>query len=350
MKTFAMLMLPAALCLVLGVTGCNGCASTAAAPVVSSDPADVNMLPATGQAGQTATVVQPARVLDERQNGPQTYQQGEQYPVQQGGSPQQGSSQPPDALDEADQAPPPLPQYSEPAPTQPNTLWTPGYWRNSRNGYYWVPGAWVAPPYAGALWTPGYWGADGSRFRFHQGYWGRHVGFYGGVPYGGGYTGTGYRGGYWNGNDFRYNQAVYHVDVNLFHNVYNQPERMDYPYGRVSFNGGQGGIPVVPIAAEMLALHEQHVGAVRFQYDIDRQAYSNRAQFYQNNHGRPEAYFAGNGYVRPGEVVVQRQVVVEGHDGFPGRGHAYGHDDNRGEHHDDHHDDGRGRGDAKHDH
>ena len=42
---------------------------------------------------------------------------------------------------------------------------------------------------------------------FHEGYWGPHVGFYGGIDYGFGYTGAGYAGGYWNNGAFYYNRS-----------------------------------------------------------------------------------------------------------------------------------------------
>src|SRR3546814_6139575 len=53
-------------------------------------------------------------------------------------------------------------------------IWTPGCWAVNHHGYYWVPGAWVLPPYTGALWTPGYWGYIGNVYQWHPGYWGRH--------------------------------------------------------------------------------------------------------------------------------------------------------------------------------
>ena len=169
----------------------------------------------------------------------------------------------------------------------------------------------------GALWTPGYWGADGPRYRFHHGYWGRHVGFYGGVPYGGGYGGTGYRGGYWNGNRFYYNRAVNRVDPNVIHDVYERPEPA-YLGVRVSYNGGSGGIAIMPIAAELIALREQHERPIQYQVDLERQASSRRGQFYGVNQGRPEVYIAPEGFERGVEtrviqpqIVVQRPVVVE---------------------------------------
>src|ERR1700677_3673599 len=112
-------------------------------------------------------------------------------------------SPPPPVVEEAvitvDSAPPPLPVYVQPPCPAPNLLWTPGYWHHGFFGYYWVPGAWVPAPYVGALWTPGYWGWSGGSFVFNAGYWGPHIGFYGGVNYGGGYMGIGFAGGNWNG-------------------------------------------------------------------------------------------------------------------------------------------------------
>ena len=56
-----------------------------------------------------------------------------------------------------------------------------------------------ARPESGFLWTPAYWGWEGGHYRFYNGYWGPHVGFYGGINYGFGYGGVGFAGGYWNG-------------------------------------------------------------------------------------------------------------------------------------------------------
>ena len=63
----------------------------------------------------------------------------------------------------------------------------------------------MQPPQIGFLWTPGYWGWGGGAFFFHEGYWGPHVGFYGGINYGFGYGGVGYEGGRWEGGHFAYN-------------------------------------------------------------------------------------------------------------------------------------------------
>lgn len=239
---------------------------------------------------------------------------------------------------EADQPPPPLPEYAQPVASRPNTIWTPGYWQHSQAGYYWVPGAWVAPPYVGALWTPGYWGADGPRYKFHHGYWGRHVGFYGGIPYGGGYMGTGYRGGYWRGNQFYYNRSVNRLDMNVIHDYYDQPEP-GYSGVRVSYNGGNGGIMLLPIAAELIALHEEHERPVQYQYDLELRARGNRGQFFGFNQGRPEISFAPEGYVIDEEIPQ----YIEERDGS-GRGHAYGHYKDHGDEGKGHGNEGRGHG------
>ncbi len=184
------------LTLALGATGCK---SNSNAPIVDSattdatDPADVNMAPVNTSTQQP--VQQPAAVLGQRSEAPPPQQQSDTY--------EQAYDQDQDAVDAgqqalyADQAPPPLPDYQQPELTEPGYEWTPGYWSYAPTGYYWVPGVWVAPPFVGALWTPGYWGWYSGRYRFHHGFWGSHIGFYGGIDYGFGYTGSGYHGGYW---------------------------------------------------------------------------------------------------------------------------------------------------------
>ena len=91
-------------------------------------------------------------------------------------------------------------------------MWTPGYWAGAGVAYYWVPGTWIHPPQVGVLWTRGYWGWGGVvAYLFHAGYWGPHIGFYGGVNYGFGYGGVGYEGGYWNNGQFAYNRSVNNI-------------------------------------------------------------------------------------------------------------------------------------------
>jgi hypothetical protein len=291
--------------------GCQGKGVSASGP----DPAQANMAPVNGQAqvlGQNAAYT------------PQ--QQGESYPPQQGypqqapapiqqNYPQQGYPQQPgyeptpdeqageEALEETTQAPPPLPEYDQPAAPGPGYLWTPGYWAWGPYGYYWVPGAWVEAPYYGALWTPPYWGWYGSRYRFHPGYWGRHVGYYGGINYGFGYIGIGYFGGYWSGNSFYYNRAVTRVGGGI-RTVYERPvvyNNVHYgaqPINRVSYNGGHGGINLQPRPSEIAAMRERHDAPLAVQHQARVEASQNRGQSFAVNRGRPEMAYAPHGFAR----------------------------------------------------
>ena len=112
--------------------------------------------------------------------------------------------------------PPPLPVYEQPLCPGDGYLWTPGYWAYDYDvsDYYWVPGTWVMAPEVGFLWTPAYWGWGGDGFVFYDGYWGPHVGFYGGINYGFGYFGVGFEGGRWDGGHFFYNRSVNNVNIN----------------------------------------------------------------------------------------------------------------------------------------
>ena len=81
-----------------------------------------------------------------------------------------------------------------------------------------------------------------TRSAWNPGYWGPHIGFYGGVNYGYGYTGTGYEGGYWNNGAFFYNRSVNNVtNVTNITNVYNKTVINNVTVNNVSYNGGQGG-------------------------------------------------------------------------------------------------------------
>ena len=302
-----------------------GCKKNEPAPVVSgvdpNDPAAANM--AAAPAGQPyngnapAYNTQPSRVLGQNQayNG---NAQGTEYPpdsqYDNGSYEDQGN---PRAYDTAyaDQAPPPLPPYApQPPARRPNSIWTPGYWAHSPRGYYWVPGAWVAAPYQGALWTPGYWQNNSGRYLFHPGYWGRHVGFYGGIPYGYGYPGRGFDGGYWNGPNFYYNTDVENVDPNVIRFVYVHPEP-PLPSVRISFNG-PGGISLLPIAAELIAMHERHRHPVRMQYESLWRYAEDPRQFYgyapaPATWAVPEVYEPERWYgPAPQPYVVEQPPVV----------------------------------------
>jgi len=186
-------------------------------------------------------------------------------------------------------APPEMPDYDQPPCPTDGYLWQPGYWSwsVSARDYYWIPGVWVAPPRPGVLWTPGYWGFIGGVYRFHHGYWGETVGFYGGVHYGYGYFGVGFVGGEWHSGAFRYNTAVVHVNTTVVRNVYvNKTVINNTAVNRTSFNG-QGGITAKPNAAENAAMHQQHFRATPDQVAHQQAAVGNRGQFASFNKGAP---------------------------------------------------------------
>ena len=186
--------------------------------------------------------------------------------------------------EEAAEPPPALPDYDQPPPPDEDYIWTPGYWAWALEGYYWVPGAWVEPPYVGALWTPGYWAFYGGRYRFHHGFWGLHIGFYGGINYGYGYTGYGYYGGYWRSGHFFYNREVNHiVDTRRFR-VYNYRVNDVRFAGRPSFNGPRG-IAVRPRPAEIAVMRERRYAPLPAQTQLRQQMMQNRQQFYQRTMG-----------------------------------------------------------------
>ncbi len=189
---------------------------------------------------------------------------------------------------QASQPPPELPVYEQPPCPGPGYIWNPGYWGWGGNGgYYWVPGVWVLAPYTGALWTPGWWGFVSGCYRWHSGYWGSHVGFYGGVPYGYGYTGSGYHGGYWNHDRFMYNRSVNNINTTNITNVYNTTIINNNVNNRVSYNGGRGGLKVRPTQSEFNAMREQHLRPLPTQIAHRTQAMQNRQQYASVNHGRP---------------------------------------------------------------
>ena len=200
--------------------------------------------------------------------------------------------------------PPILPVYVQPPIPAAGYIWTPGYWAWNGDGYYWVPGTWVLAPYYGALWTPGYWGWSSGVYVFHAGYWGRHVGFYGGVNYGYGYGGSGYVGGHWGAGGFYYNRAVNQFGGVHVTNVYNETVVHNTYVSRTSYNGGQGGLIAHASAQEAAFAREQHTGPVAAQQQQMTMASHNRALFASVNHGNPPiaataraGAFAGAGVV-----------------------------------------------------
>jgi hypothetical protein len=186
-------------------------------------------------------------------------------------------------------APPPLPFYEQPVIPAEGYLWIPGFWAwdEAQADYYWVPGTWVEPPQRELLWTPAYWGWVDGRYVFFPGYWGREVGFYGGIDYGYGYTGEGYFGGRWDNGAFFYNRSVNNVESVRITNVYNQTVVVNSRANNVSFNGGNGGTTVRPTAQQQAIAREPHVAATPVQRQQAEAASKDRALFSKQNHGEP---------------------------------------------------------------
>jgi hypothetical protein len=200
-------------------------------------------------------------------------------------------------LIQADEPPPPLPEYSQPPIPAPGYYWTPGYWAWNNYDYYWVPGVWVEPPQPGLLWTPGYWAFVGGVYAFNSGYWGPHVGFYGGINYGYGYNGLGYQGGRWDSGRFFYNTTVNNIGAAHITNVYTQNVVNNTTINSTSFNGGAGGVAAKPTAEEMVAGKEAKVRPTALQINQARAASMKGEQFVSTNRGKP----AIAATARPGE-------------------------------------------------
>jgi hypothetical protein len=205
--------------------------------------------------------------------------------------------------------PPALPVYEQPICPGDGYIWTPGYWAwdPDAGDYYWVPGTWVLSPEVGYLWTPPWWGWEGGRFFFHEGWWGPHIGFYGGINYGFGYFGVGFVGGRWDGGHFFYNRSVTNINVVNIHNVYN--ETVNVTVNHVAFNGGPGGIVARANAEEESAARDRHIAAVQAQTAHIDQARANRELRASVNQGKPPIAATG----RPGEfsghdVIASREA------------------------------------------
>jgi hypothetical protein len=125
---------------------------------------------------------------------------------------------------------------------------------------------------------------------WHPGYWGRYVGYYGGVNYGFGYMGIGFVGGMWRGGVFDYNTAVMRVGPGIRNTYMNRAIVDRYTVARgshVSYSGGRGGINHPPNAEERAAEREQHMGRTSFQMQHENTAMRDRSSYFNANHGRP---------------------------------------------------------------
>jgi hypothetical protein len=205
--------------------------------------------------------------------------------------------------------PPAIPVYEQPPCPGDGYLWTPGYWAyDSDDGdYYWVPGTWVMAPQVGFLWTPGYWGWSEGVFVFHEGYWGPHVGFYGGIAYGFGYFGVGFEGGRWDNDHFFYNRSVTNVNVTNIHNVYNTTVINNTTVNRVSYNGGNGGVTARPTPEEEAAANERHIQPVAVQTQHRDAARADPQQRASVNHGKPAVAATS----RPGDLHDRAAVPAK---------------------------------------
>jgi hypothetical protein len=186
--------------------------------------------------------------------------------------------------------PPALPVYEQPLCPGDGYIWTPGYWAwdDDYDDYYWVPGTWVLAPEIGFLWTPPYWAWVDGAFVFYDGYWGPHVGFYGGIVYGFGYFGFGFEGGRWDGDRFFYNRSVTNIDVISVRNVYNETViNNNVTVNRISYNGGPGGIQAHPRPEEEIAARERHIPPVALQAQHFQAARSIRELHASANLGKP---------------------------------------------------------------
>ncbi len=197
--------------------------------------------------------------------------------------------------EQAPEPPPPLPEYEQPPCPEEGYIWTPGVWRWGPQGYFWVPGTWVAPPQPGMLWTPGYWGVAAGVYSFHRGYWGPHVGYYGGINYGAGYNGDGYHGGRWVNNRFQYNTAVNNVNVTNIHNTYHETvvnnvtvnnTTVNSSISRVSYTGAPG-TRTQPTRAETVVAREPHTAPTAPQLQHHNTALATPALNAARNEGRP---------------------------------------------------------------
>ena len=186
-------------------------------------------------------------------------------------------------------APPPLPYYAQPPVPGDGYIWVPGYWawNADDSDYYWVPATWVLAPGEGELWTPGWWDFQAAGYLWHAGYWGRSVGYYGGINYGYGYSGTGYQGGRWDHGSFRYNRAVSHIDAAHQRNSFSAPPSGPAAPGRTSFHGGAQGTHTAPTASQRRVPAGTQGAPTPDQVQHEHQAVTTPAQRASVSHGAP---------------------------------------------------------------
>ena len=167
------------------------------------------------------------------------------------------------------------------------------------------------------LWTPGYWAWMGGQYLFHDGYWGPHIGFYGGIAYGFGYTGVGYDGGRWENGAFFYNRTVNNIGGTNITNVYNQTVVVNNQASRVSFNGGKDGTIARPTSEQKTYVREDHFAPTQLQQQHLQVASKDPTLFEKSNQGKPPiaatakpADFKGTGITSavPGNVGEKKPL------------------------------------------
>jgi hypothetical protein len=130
-----------------------------------------------------------------------------------------------------------------------------------------------------------------DRYSFHEGYRGRHVGYYGGVNYGFGYGGIGFSGGEWRGNSFAYNTAVMRVNATHVHTTYADRtvvERDTIANSKhVAYNGGPGGVQHAAYAEEQAAGREAHTAPTSFRTQHVAAARVDKSSYAKANGGHP---------------------------------------------------------------
>jgi len=289
-----------------------------------------NQVPTTWQIGLTSGELQPGDSIDVGvfQNGNLAYLRLDGHePVS---SPPYENGEPVDSSYpvQSPEAPPPLPDYAVPPCPEPDYMWMPGYWHWGPAGYYWVPGTWVAPPAPGLLWTPGYWALVSGIYIFHEGYWGPHVGYYGGIVYGAGYYGEGFVGARWEGGHVAYNSAAVPVNNTVIHNTYvnntvvinNHPTTIrsavhNSNNGQIVSFSGPGGARAIPTASELRWANETHIKPTTIQLEHIQTARANPQLKYSINHGAPSAPAA------PKPMTAQQHPLGPARNGQnPGRG------------------------------
>ena len=127
---------------------------------------------------------------------------------------------------------------------------------------------------------------------FNEGYWGPHIGYYGGVNYGFGYGGIGFAGGEWRGGVFAYNTAVMHVNTTVIHTTYvNETivkQNTIVNTSHTAYSGGPGGVQHQPTPEEKTAMNETHVPPTKFQQQHAQTAAADKTSYAKNNNGHPQ--------------------------------------------------------------